>query len=219
MANDLLTRLLLRKGAVVVIGGDAAHNVAKRSAFFIRQLRPRLRVLINMPDGPIDHLAVNLIIPSFNVQMNRWLDRDGIGGVITAKAADSFTYIDALSGVTTEINCRRSHKRREMRFKNWVTPGKGTTMAKQYSETEMRSIRTTFGENVTFDDEGNPIEQGIGSQLQPQVRPTSKPSLAVKPEQIEFLRRWLPLATARSWPKSSRRFCDGANEMPSIVPR
>ena len=60
---------------------------------------------------------------------------------------------------------------------------------KTYSEAEMRNFKTVFGDDVTFDEEGNPREAGIGSPSQLTPHPTSKPSTAVKPEQLEFLRR------------------------------
>ena len=60
---------------------------------------------------------------------------------------------------------------------------------KSYSEREMRDLKTVFGEDLVFNEAGEPIEKGIGSPSQLTPHPTSKPSTAVKPEQIEFLRK------------------------------
>jgi hypothetical protein len=65
---------------------------------------------------------------------------------------------------------------------------------KNHSEAELRNLRQVFGEDLQFDAEGNPIEKGVGSKSQPLVFPTSKPSSAPKPEQIDFLRKMVAAA-------------------------
>jgi hypothetical protein len=67
-----------------------------------------------------------------------------------------------------------------------------------YSETEMRELKTVFGENVTFDKDGRPIEQGIGSGLQPKVFPTLKPPGGVKPVELEFLRKMVAATASKA---------------------
>jgi hypothetical protein len=61
---------------------------------------------------------------------------------------------------------------------------------KTYTEAELKSIRTVFGEDVEFDpNTGLPIEKGVGSAAQPDALPTSAPSLSPKPEQLTTLHR------------------------------
>jgi len=60
---------------------------------------------------------------------------------------------------------------------------------KTYSEAEMRSLKIVYGNDITFDEEGNPIERGVGSKFQAQPFPTSTPSTGPKAEHLEFLRK------------------------------
>lgn len=58
---------------------------------------------------------------------------------------------------------------------------------KVYNESELRELKTVFGEDVKFDKDGRPIEQGIGGPLQPEPFPTERPSVAPRPEQLDYL--------------------------------
>jgi hypothetical protein len=60
---------------------------------------------------------------------------------------------------------------------------------KTYTENELREIKNVFGEDVTFDKDGNPVEQGVGGPLQPRVFATKKAPGGVKPAELEFLRK------------------------------
>jgi hypothetical protein len=62
-------------------------------------------------------------------------------------------------------------------------------MTKQMTDAEMENYRNVFGYDVEFDENGDPKERGIGSPSQPHANATEKKSLAVKPEQIEFVRK------------------------------
>ena len=80
-----------------------AFTVAKRLRFYIGQLKPKLRVVIQTPHEPIDQRALNFIIPNFNDKINKWLDRDAICGVLTAVDPNQLTYLCAITGSITEI--------------------------------------------------------------------------------------------------------------------
>jgi len=77
-------------------------TLAKRLAFFIRQQK-HLRVLIGTPERAIDHSAINLVMPSHNREINHWLDRSNVNGVIRALDSDRFYYTDATTGETTQF--------------------------------------------------------------------------------------------------------------------
>jgi len=78
-------------------------TLVKRLAFFIRKLRPRLRVRIATPHEAIDHMCVNILIPSLNPAINEYLERDQVSGCIEAISADAFNYTDAVTAETTRI--------------------------------------------------------------------------------------------------------------------
>ena len=40
-----------------------AHTFSKRLAFFIRRLKPRLRVVISTPERFLNHKALNIYVP------------------------------------------------------------------------------------------------------------------------------------------------------------
>ena len=101
MPNDL-SNLPLRRGAILVIGGPSAHTVAKRLAHHARQKWRRLKVTIGTPERTPDPKALSLIIPSMSRELNRWLDRDGISGVVNALDASRFYFISALTGETSQ---------------------------------------------------------------------------------------------------------------------
>jgi hypothetical protein len=103
MALDDLKLLPLFRGSAIVLGGDMAFTVAKRLRFYIGQLKPKLRVVIQTPQEPIDRRALNLIIPNFNDKINKWLERDAICGVLTAVDPNHLTYLCAITGGQTEI--------------------------------------------------------------------------------------------------------------------
>jgi hypothetical protein len=96
-----LENLPLRRGAVIIIGGNSAHTLAKRLAHIARQRWRRLRVSIHSPERTPDPKALTLFVPSYNSEINRWLDKSGISGVINALDESRFSYVDAVSGETT----------------------------------------------------------------------------------------------------------------------
>ena len=51
-----------------------------------------------MPDAK----ALWLVIPSMSREINRWLDRDGISGVVNAFDASRFYFISAMTGETSQ---------------------------------------------------------------------------------------------------------------------
>jgi hypothetical protein len=97
-----LENLPLRRGAVIVIGGNSAHTLAKRLAHYARQRWRRLRVLIGTPEKTPDPRALTLFVPSYNREINRWLDKSGISGVINALDECRFYFVDAATGETTQ---------------------------------------------------------------------------------------------------------------------
>jgi hypothetical protein len=64
------------------------------------------------------------------------------------------------------------------------------------TDAERENYERVFGFDVTFDENGTPNERGIGSPSQKTVHPTNKRSLAVKPEQIEFVRKCVAAANS-----------------------
>ena len=86
---------------MIIIGGNSAHTLAKRLAHIARQRWPRLRVVIGTPERMPDPKALTLFVPSHNREINRWLDRSGISGVINAVDESQFYYVDATTGETT----------------------------------------------------------------------------------------------------------------------
>lgn len=99
-----LVGLPLDRGAVLAIGGEMAFTLAKRLQYFIGRIRPRLRVVIRSADRAHDPKALNFVIPSYNAQINRWLDRSQVRGVIDAVGSDRFQYTDAVSGDRSTID-------------------------------------------------------------------------------------------------------------------
>ena len=86
---------------------------------------------------------------------------------------------------------------------------------KTYTQSELKSIRTVFGEDVTFDPEtGLPVEQGVGSPNQPSVNPTSAPSLSPKPEQLTTLHRIVASMANPELMRDFDRFIAFRNEHP-----
>ena len=69
---------------MIVIGGNSAHTLAKRLAPIARQRWRRLRVVIGTPERMPDPKALTLFVPSYNRDINRWLDRSGVSGVVNA---------------------------------------------------------------------------------------------------------------------------------------
>lgn len=102
LARDL-GQLPLHRGAVIVIGGEMAHIFSKRLAFFIRRLKPRLRVVISTPERFLNHKAVNLYIPAYSSEINKWLDRSRISGIFNARSAEHGDFIDAVTGEATSL--------------------------------------------------------------------------------------------------------------------
>ena len=97
-----LENLPLQKGAAIVIGGVSAQRVAKRLAHYARQQKPKLRVVIGTPERMPDPKALTLFVPSYNREINRYLDRDGISGVVNALDANRFYFISAMTGETSQ---------------------------------------------------------------------------------------------------------------------
>jgi hypothetical protein len=81
---------------------------------------------------------------------------------------------------------------------------KGNDMA--LTDAEKENYERVFGFDVKFDENGKPIEQGIGSPSQPNANPTSKPSTAVKPEQLEFLRKMVAACNSPTLAKDFEQF-------------
>jgi hypothetical protein len=78
-----LEQLPLYRGSVLVIGGPMAHCFSKRLAYFVRRLKPRLRVVISTPERFLNPRAVNIFIPSYSREVNSWVNRSNITGIIT----------------------------------------------------------------------------------------------------------------------------------------
>jgi hypothetical protein len=97
-----LENLPLRRGAVIFMGVNLAHTLAKRLAHIASQRRRRLRVVIGTPEQMPDPRALTLFIPSWSSEINRWLDRENVDGVCHAHDASHFTYISAADGETTQ---------------------------------------------------------------------------------------------------------------------
>ena len=103
MSNDPLKGLPIWRGSAIILGGEMSFTLAKRLAHFIRRAKPRLKTVISTPDKAIDHLAVNLIVPSWNRELNAtWFDRSNLSGIITAKDECRFEYLDSVTGITTK---------------------------------------------------------------------------------------------------------------------
>jgi hypothetical protein len=100
---DCLHNLPFYRGSVTVIGGEMANVFSKRLAFYIRRLKPRSRVVISTAERIADLKVINLYIPSYSSEINSWLDRAGVTGVIRAHDAEHGTFIDAVSGVMTPL--------------------------------------------------------------------------------------------------------------------
>ena len=81
-----------------------AHVFAKRLAFFVRRLKPRLRVIISTPERFLNAKALNIYVPSNSAEINGWLDRAHISGVFNAHSAERADFIDAVSGEATSIS-------------------------------------------------------------------------------------------------------------------
>lgn len=77
---------------------------------------------------------------------------------------------------------------------------------KPYTENEMRQIRRVYGEDVTFDENNEPQERGIGSPSQSRPNPTSKPSNAPRPEQLVFLHKMVAAAGSAELVRDFARF-------------
>jgi hypothetical protein len=71
-------------------------------AHIARQQWRRLRVLIGTPEKTPDPRALTLFVPSYNREINRWLDRENISGVIDALDESRFYFISAADGETTQ---------------------------------------------------------------------------------------------------------------------
>jgi hypothetical protein len=100
---DCLDTLPLYRGAVIVIGGEMAYSFSKRLRFFVQRLRPRLRVVVSTPERFLDPRAVNIFIPSWNREINSWIDKSGISGVVHARSAEHGDFTDAVSGEATSL--------------------------------------------------------------------------------------------------------------------
>jgi hypothetical protein len=97
-----LSVLPLRKGATLVVGGGSANTIAQRLRHAIRQLKPQLRCEVHTVNEHRDARALTIWVPSWNSQLNRYLDRDQVDGCINAISATEFDYTNATK--TTRIS-------------------------------------------------------------------------------------------------------------------
>jgi hypothetical protein len=98
-----LDNLPLYRGSVTCVGGPMANVFAKRLRFFLRRLKPRSRVVISTAERMSDPRVINIYIPSYSSEVNSFLDRAGVTGVIRAHDGEHGTFVDAVTGVVTPL--------------------------------------------------------------------------------------------------------------------
>jgi hypothetical protein len=105
---DFLEQLPLWKGSAIVISGDYPFSTARRLAALVRRARSgKLPVRITSPAHQIDRKALNLIIPSYNKNLNGWLDRYEVFGLIRSIDAERFEFTNSLTGETAKFSFPR----------------------------------------------------------------------------------------------------------------